>query len=106
VVDYNHSPSNSDCSEVIKGLVFKKNTAHKHMPTNFHNPRLLLLKGVLGHSGAGLSSFNSMDQVGHYIYTHLDSNFQFSFIGQMIKTFYFVPLTTRKKTIWRGLSVK
>uniref|UniRef100_A0ACD6AI51 Uncharacterized protein n=1 Tax=Avena sativa TaxID=4498 RepID=A0ACD6AI51_AVESA len=49
-------------SEVIKGLVFKKNTAHKHMPTNCHNPRLLLLKGVLGHSGAGLSSFSSMDQ--------------------------------------------
>ncbi|KAM0882010.1 hypothetical protein ACQ4PT_032622 [Festuca glaucescens] len=49
-------------SEVIKGLVFKKNTAHKHMPTNCHNPRLLLLKGALGLSGAGLSSFNSMDQ--------------------------------------------
>ncbi|CAM0910696.1 unnamed protein product [Alopecurus aequalis] len=49
-------------SEVIKGLVFKKNTAHKHMPTNCHNPRLLLLNGMLGHSGAGLLSFNSMDQ--------------------------------------------
>lgn len=49
-------------SEVIKGLVFKKNAAHKHMPTSFHNPRLLLLKGVLGHSDIGLSSFNSMDQ--------------------------------------------
>ena len=52
---------------MIKGLVFKKNTAHKHMPTNCHNPRLLLLKGALGHSGAGLLSFNSMDQVGHCI---------------------------------------
>ncbi|XP_062191798.1 1-phosphatidylinositol-3-phosphate 5-kinase FAB1A-like [Phragmites australis] len=49
-------------SEVIKGLVFKKNAAHKHMPTDCHNPRLLLLKGVLGHSDVGLSSFNSMDQ--------------------------------------------
>ncbi|KAF8668280.1 hypothetical protein HU200_052335 [Digitaria exilis] len=49
-------------SEVIKGLVFKKNAAHKHMPTSFHSPRLLLLKGVLGHSDVGLSSFNSMDQ--------------------------------------------
>ncbi|XP_062196034.1 1-phosphatidylinositol-3-phosphate 5-kinase FAB1A-like [Phragmites australis] len=49
-------------SEVIKGLIFKKNAAHKHMPTNCHNPRLLLLKGVLGHSDVGLSSFNSMDQ--------------------------------------------
>jgi hypothetical protein len=59
------------CSEVIKGLVFKKNTAHKHMPTNCHNPRLLLLKGVLGHSDIGLSSFSSMDQVRYYIlYTY------------------------------------
>ena len=58
------------CSEVIKGLVFKKNTAHKHMPTACHNPRLLLLKGVLGHSDVGLSSFNSMDQVGLYIYIY------------------------------------
>ncbi|XP_066352524.1 putative 1-phosphatidylinositol-3-phosphate 5-kinase FAB1D isoform X2 [Miscanthus floridulus] len=49
-------------SEVIKGLVFKKNAAHKHMPTNCHNPRLLLLKGVIGHSDVGLSSFSSMDQ--------------------------------------------
>uniref|UniRef100_A0A0D9X3H2 1-phosphatidylinositol-3-phosphate 5-kinase n=1 Tax=Leersia perrieri TaxID=77586 RepID=A0A0D9X3H2_9ORYZ len=49
-------------SEVIKGLVFKKNAAHKHMPTSCHNPKLLLLKGVLGHSDVGLSSFNSMDQ--------------------------------------------
>ncbi|KAK3122502.1 hypothetical protein QOZ80_8AG0614490 [Eleusine coracana subsp. coracana] len=49
-------------SEVIKGLVFKKNAAHKHMPTTRHNPRLLLLKGVLGHSDVGLSSFNSMSQ--------------------------------------------
>ncbi|KQJ94785.1 putative 1-phosphatidylinositol-3-phosphate 5-kinase FAB1D [Brachypodium distachyon] len=49
-------------SEVIKGLVFKKNTAHKHMPTSCHNPRLLLLEGVLGHSDVGLSSFNSMNQ--------------------------------------------
>ncbi|KAG2580949.1 hypothetical protein PVAP13_6KG005200 [Panicum virgatum] len=32
------------------------------MPTSCHSPRLLLLKGVLGHSDVGLSSFNSMDQ--------------------------------------------
>ncbi|KAG8046285.1 hypothetical protein GUJ93_ZPchr0008g13092 [Zizania palustris] len=49
-------------SDVIKGLVSKKNAAHKHMPVSCHNPRLLLLKGVLGHSDVGLSSFNSMDQ--------------------------------------------
>ena len=59
------------CSEVIKGLVFKKNAAHKHMPTSCHSPRLLLLKGVLGHSDVGLSSFNSMGQVGSYVYIYM-----------------------------------
>ncbi|KAG1328066.1 1-phosphatidylinositol-3-phosphate 5-kinase FAB1A [Cocos nucifera] len=49
-------------SQVIKGLVFKKNAAHKHMPTKFKNPRLLLLKGALGHSAVGLSSFDSMEE--------------------------------------------
>ncbi|KAJ0960018.1 hypothetical protein J5N97_000212 [Dioscorea zingiberensis] len=49
-------------SQVIKGLVFKKNTAHKHMATKYKNPRLLLLKGVLGHSATSLSSFVSMEQ--------------------------------------------
>lgn len=52
------------CSQVIKGLVFKKNAAHKHMPTKFKNPRLLLLAGALGHSTVGLSSFDSMEEVG------------------------------------------
>ncbi|XP_010256247.1 PREDICTED: putative 1-phosphatidylinositol-3-phosphate 5-kinase FAB1D [Nelumbo nucifera] len=49
-------------SEVIKGLVFKKNAAHKHMPTKHRNPRLLLLQGTLGQCSSGLSSFDSMDQ--------------------------------------------
>lgn len=49
-------------SQVINGLVFKKNAAHKHMPIKFKNPRLLLLQGALGHSAVGLSSFNSMEQ--------------------------------------------
>ncbi|XP_020245118.1 putative 1-phosphatidylinositol-3-phosphate 5-kinase FAB1D [Asparagus officinalis] len=49
-------------SEVIRGLAFKKNTAHKHMPTKCKNPRLLLLKGVLGHREVGLSSFESMSE--------------------------------------------
>ncbi|KAF2297477.1 hypothetical protein GH714_024131 [Hevea brasiliensis] len=44
-----------------QGLVFKKRAAHKHMPTNYRNPRLLLIQGVLGHSSSGLSSFKSMD---------------------------------------------
>ncbi|KAK7279745.1 hypothetical protein RJT34_24802 [Clitoria ternatea] len=49
-------------SQLIKGLVFKKHAAHKHMPTKYKNPRLLLISGVLGHSLNGLSSFDSMDQ--------------------------------------------
>ncbi|KAM0832399.1 hypothetical protein ACQ4PT_064922 [Festuca glaucescens] len=48
--------------EVIKGLVFKKYAAHKHMPTKCHNPKLLLLRGALGDSDVGLSSFDSMEQ--------------------------------------------
>ncbi|RLN12993.1 1-phosphatidylinositol-3-phosphate 5-kinase FAB1A-like isoform X2 [Panicum miliaceum] len=48
--------------EVIRGLVFKKNAAHKHMPTRCHNPRLLLLRGVLGDSDVGFSSFSSIEQ--------------------------------------------
>ncbi|KAJ6820996.1 putative 1-phosphatidylinositol-3-phosphate 5-kinase FAB1B [Iris pallida] len=54
-------------SEVVKGLVFKKNTAHKHMPTKCKNPRLLLLQGILGRRDVGLSSFNSMDQENDYL---------------------------------------
>ncbi|KDP34673.1 hypothetical protein JCGZ_11021 [Jatropha curcas] len=48
-------------SQVVKGLVFKKHAAHKHMSTNYKNPRLLLIRGVLGQSSSGLSSFKSMD---------------------------------------------
>ncbi|KAJ6807252.1 putative 1-phosphatidylinositol-3-phosphate 5-kinase FAB1B [Iris pallida] len=54
-------------SEVVKGLVFKKNTAHKRMPTKCKNPRLLLLKGNLGQRDVGLSSFNSMIQETDYL---------------------------------------
>ncbi|TKY51496.1 putative 1-phosphatidylinositol-3-phosphate 5-kinase FAB1D [Spatholobus suberectus] len=49
-------------SQLIRGLVFKKHAAHKHMPTKCKTPRLLLISGVLGHSIDGLSSFDSMDQ--------------------------------------------
>ena len=56
------SSTASACSEVVKGLVFRKNVAHKHMPTKCHNPRLLLLSGVLGHSHVGFSSFSSIEQ--------------------------------------------
>ncbi|XP_047322028.1 putative 1-phosphatidylinositol-3-phosphate 5-kinase FAB1D isoform X2 [Impatiens glandulifera] len=48
-------------SEVIRGLVFKKNVANKHMPTKYANPRLLLISGTLGDS-VGLSSFNNIKQ--------------------------------------------
>ncbi|CAD5190947.1 unnamed protein product [Musa acuminata subsp. malaccensis] len=54
-------------SELIKGLVFKKNAAHKHMPTKFKNPRILLLQGVLVHSAVGLSSFESMEQEKNHL---------------------------------------
>lgn len=53
-------------SQVVNGLVFKKNTAHKHMPTNIKNPRLLLIKGSVGQSAAGLSSLRSMEQENDY----------------------------------------
>ncbi|KAF0895609.1 hypothetical protein E2562_013916 [Oryza meyeriana var. granulata] len=49
--------------EVVKGLVFRKNAAHKHMPTKCHSPRLLLIQGALGvDSHLGFSSFDSMEQ--------------------------------------------
>lgn len=50
------------CSRLIKGLVFKKHAAHKHMITKYTNARLLLIQGMLGSSSgsSGLSSFNSM----------------------------------------------
>ncbi|URE26758.1 Phosphatidylinositol-4-phosphate 5-Kinase [Musa troglodytarum] len=56
-----------DPIELIKGLVFKKHAAHKHMPTKFKNPKLLLLQGALGHSAVGLSSFDSMGQEKDYL---------------------------------------
>ncbi|KAL1543912.1 1-phosphatidylinositol-3-phosphate 5-kinase [Salvia divinorum] len=49
-------------SELIKGLVFKKHAAHKHMPTKYKSPRLLLIHGALELSAGGLSSFESMQQ--------------------------------------------
>ncbi|XP_051139979.1 putative 1-phosphatidylinositol-3-phosphate 5-kinase FAB1D isoform X2 [Andrographis paniculata] len=49
-------------SRLVKGLVFKKNAAHKHMATNYKNPRLLLIHGSLDLSSGGLSSFESMKQ--------------------------------------------
>ncbi|PIN19022.1 1-phosphatidylinositol-3-phosphate 5-kinase [Handroanthus impetiginosus] len=49
-------------SQLIKGLVFKKHAAHKHMPTKYKNPRLLLIHGSLDLSSGGLSSFESMQQ--------------------------------------------
>ncbi|CAH9085847.1 unnamed protein product [Cuscuta epithymum] len=49
-------------SQFVKGLVFKKHAAHKHMPTRFKSPRLLLIRGALGLSSNELSSFESMQQ--------------------------------------------
>ncbi|KAG9444094.1 hypothetical protein H6P81_015434 [Aristolochia fimbriata] len=56
-------------SLVIRGLVFKKSAAHKHMTTNYKNPRLLLLKGILGQRASGLSSFVSMAEEDDYLKT-------------------------------------
>ncbi|CAN1235338.1 Putative 1-phosphatidylinositol-3-phosphate 5-kinase FAB1D [Linum perenne] len=61
-------------SEVIKGLVFKKHAAHKHMATEYTKPRLLLIRGVLGQSaGSGLSSFRTMDQEKDYLKSLVDT---------------------------------
>uniref|UniRef100_A0A0D9XBX8 1-phosphatidylinositol-3-phosphate 5-kinase n=1 Tax=Leersia perrieri TaxID=77586 RepID=A0A0D9XBX8_9ORYZ len=54
-------------SEVIKGFVFKKSAAHKQMRANIKHPKLLLLRGVLGHSSAGLLSMNSMKQENEHL---------------------------------------
>ncbi|XP_061344113.1 putative 1-phosphatidylinositol-3-phosphate 5-kinase FAB1D [Gastrolobium bilobum] len=59
-------------SQLIKGLVFKKHAAHKHMPTKYKNPRLLLISGMIGHSMNGLSSFDSMDQEKDYLKSKMD----------------------------------
>ncbi|KAK9270349.1 hypothetical protein L1049_025928 [Liquidambar formosana] len=60
-------------SQVIKGLVFKKHAAHKHMPTKCKNPRLLLIQGMLGQSSSGLSSFDSMEQEKDYLKSVIDT---------------------------------
>ena len=53
-----------NCSQFVKGMVFKKHAAHKHMPTHCKNPKLILIEGMLGEAPISrLSSFNSMDQV-------------------------------------------
>ncbi|KAJ7973966.1 1-phosphatidylinositol-3-phosphate 5-kinase [Quillaja saponaria] len=54
-------------SKLVKGLIFKKHAAHKHMPTKCKSPRLLLLKGILGHSSKGLSSFDTIKQEDGYL---------------------------------------
>lgn len=59
-------------SQVIKGLVFKKSAAHKHMPTKFRNAKLLLLKGCLGNSANGLSSFESMGKEKDHLKSTID----------------------------------
>ncbi|KAL6007735.1 hypothetical protein ACLOJK_033236 [Asimina triloba] len=49
-------------SQVINGLVFKKNAAHKHMLTKYVNPTLLLLQGGIGPHVGSWSSLNSLEQ--------------------------------------------
>lgn len=59
-------------SQLFQGLVFKKHASHKHMPTKYKNPRLLLIRGMLGQSMNGLSSFESMDQEKDYLKSKMD----------------------------------
>ncbi|XP_055833293.1 putative 1-phosphatidylinositol-3-phosphate 5-kinase FAB1D [Solanum dulcamara] len=50
-------------SRFVRGLVFKKHAAHKHMPTKYDKPRLLLIQGALGLSRKSeLSSFEESVQ--------------------------------------------
>lgn len=50
-------------SRFVRGLVFKKHAAHKHMPTKYDKPRLLLIQGALGLSKKSeLSSFEESVQ--------------------------------------------
>ncbi|XP_040379200.1 putative 1-phosphatidylinositol-3-phosphate 5-kinase FAB1D [Oryza brachyantha] len=57
------SGSRRQCEVIKAGLVFRKNAAHKHMPSKCHRPRLVLLQGALGlDSHLGFSSFDSMEQ--------------------------------------------
>ncbi|XP_010555713.1 PREDICTED: putative 1-phosphatidylinositol-3-phosphate 5-kinase FAB1D [Tarenaya hassleriana] len=59
-------------SQVFRGLVFKKHAAHKHMPTKYERPRILLVEGVVGQSTSGLSSFKSMIQEKDYVKPVID----------------------------------
>ncbi|XP_022718206.1 putative 1-phosphatidylinositol-3-phosphate 5-kinase FAB1D isoform X1 [Durio zibethinus] len=79
-------------SQLIKGLVFKKHAAHKHMQTKYKNPRLLLIQGVLGQSSSGLSSFSSLDEEK----VHLKS------LSEMIDM-YHPNVILVEKTVSRGV---
>ncbi|XP_074363263.1 putative 1-phosphatidylinositol-3-phosphate 5-kinase FAB1D isoform X1 [Apium graveolens] len=54
--------SGSRSNSQLVSMVFKKHAAHKHMPTNYNKPRLLLIQGALDLSLRGLSSFESIKQ--------------------------------------------
>ncbi|XP_059297462.1 putative 1-phosphatidylinositol-3-phosphate 5-kinase FAB1D [Lycium ferocissimum] len=49
-------------SQFIRGLVFNKHATHKHMPTKYNKPRLMLIQGELGVSSNELSELYSMHQ--------------------------------------------
>ncbi|XP_059280352.1 putative 1-phosphatidylinositol-3-phosphate 5-kinase FAB1D isoform X1 [Lycium ferocissimum] len=50
-------------SRFVRGLVFKKHAAHKHMPTKYDKPRLLLIQSALGLSKKSeLSSLKESQQ--------------------------------------------
>lgn len=54
----------SFCSKVVKGVVCKKNVAHRRMTTKIEKPRLLILGGALEYQRVAnhLSSFDTLLQ--------------------------------------------
>ncbi|XP_018622194.1 putative 1-phosphatidylinositol-3-phosphate 5-kinase FAB1D [Nicotiana tomentosiformis] len=59
-------------SQFIRGLVFNKHAAHKHMPTQYNKPRLLLIQGALGLSSNELSVFESFRQENDRVKSIID----------------------------------
>lgn len=59
-------------SQFVRGLVFNKHAAHKHMPTKYDKPRLLLIQGALGLSSNELSVFESFRQENDRVKSIID----------------------------------
>ncbi|PHU19672.1 putative 1-phosphatidylinositol-3-phosphate 5-kinase FAB1D [Capsicum chinense] len=55
-------------SRFVRGLVFKKHAAHKHMPTKYDKPKLLLIQGALG-----LSKVSELSSIEESVQQEKDS---------------------------------